>query len=235
MEDKCPKCGQVLITNTIKKELGQGSIFIPIGQVCPRCNWSKDLTGAGDLVPKPSPEGSQIRSMESLTRPAPARPKQEPIKAPPKQTDMNKIITVALALIVIIGIAWAFIPKGKEPVDKITLPVQTPAVTGTPVITATQALEVTATGKKIQVKIDRERGYLNPLQKDLRINPGDEVVWENDGTYSLILVSSEHLFEDKNLDGGKIQNYLFKKSGTFGFNIIVNKNTIAKGTIIVAP
>src|SRR3989304_9222978 len=99
MEDKCPNCGQVLITNTIKKELGQGSIFIPIGQVCPKCNWSKDLTGAGDIVPKPSSEGSQIKSMEpQVTRPAPAKPKHERAKAPPKQMAMNKFITGPPAL-----------------------------------------------------------------------------------------------------------------------------------------
>jgi plastocyanin len=143
--------------------------------------------------------------------------------------DTNKFITVALALTVMVGMAWAFMPKGKESVDKTTLPAVTPA------ITANQAPEVTPTGKKILVKIDRDRGYLKPLQKDLGINPGDEVIWENEGTYSLILVSSQHLFEDKILDNGKIQKYLFKKSGTYSFNVQVNNNTIAKGTITVTP
>jgi plastocyanin len=233
MEDKCPQCGQVLITNTIKKELGQGSIFIPIGQVCPKCSWNKDLTGAGDIVPKPSPEGSQIRSMESPTRPAPAKPKHEQVKA--KQMDMNKVITVALALIVIVGVAWAFIPKGEEPVDKTTLPVQTPTVTGTPVITATQAPEVTATGNIIKVRIDRDRGYINPSQKNLKIKAGDKVIWINDGSYSLTLISKDGLFENNLLNNEKEMNYTFKKAGTFNFDIKVIDTVKFSGTITSEP
>ncbi|MCZ7362840.1 MAG: hypothetical protein O8C58_05850 [Candidatus Methanoperedens sp.] len=236
MEDKCPNCGQVLITNTIKKELGQGSIFIPIGQVCPKCNWSKDLTGAGDIVPKPSSEGSQIKSMEpQVTRPAPAKPKHEPVKAAPKQMDMNKVITVALALIVIVGVAWAFIPKGEEPVDKTTLPVQTPTVTGTPVITATQAPEVTPTGNIIKVRIDRDRGYINPAQKNLKIKPGDKVIWINDGSYSLTLISKDGLFENNLLNNEKEMNYTFKKAGTFNFDIRVIDTVKFSGTITAEP
>ena len=53
MEDKCPKCGETLITRTIKKKIGLGSIDYPIAQTCPKCNWNKDLTGAGDIDAKP--------------------------------------------------------------------------------------------------------------------------------------------------------------------------------------
>jgi DNA-directed RNA polymerase subunit M/transcription elongation factor TFIIS len=53
MEDKCPKCGETLITRTIKKKIGLGSIEYPVAQTCPKCNWNKDLTGAGDVVAKP--------------------------------------------------------------------------------------------------------------------------------------------------------------------------------------
>ncbi len=53
MEDKCPKCGETLLTRTIKKKIGLGSIDYPIAQTCPKCNWNKDLTGAGDVVAKP--------------------------------------------------------------------------------------------------------------------------------------------------------------------------------------
>src|SRR5659263_11053 len=53
MEDKCPKCGETLLTRTITKKIGLGSIDYPIAQTCPKCNWNKDLTGAGDVVAKP--------------------------------------------------------------------------------------------------------------------------------------------------------------------------------------
>ncbi|HEY9245218.1 MAG TPA: hypothetical protein VIO11_00075, partial [Candidatus Methanoperedens sp.] len=52
MENKCPKCGNFLITKTIKKEMDHGTIEYPVSQMCPKCNWGKDLTGASEIIPK---------------------------------------------------------------------------------------------------------------------------------------------------------------------------------------
>src|SRR4030067_3340059 len=106
MADKCPNCGETLITRTIQKKLGLGSIDFPVAQICQKCNWSRDLTGAGDIVAKPpSPEeivAKREKKPEEKTRPFTGASKQ-------RGPDTNKIITIALALLVIAGIIWAFI------------------------------------------------------------------------------------------------------------------------------
>lgn len=116
MEDKCPNCGETLITMTIQKKLSLGSIDFPVAQICQKCNWSRDLTEAGDIVVKPPSE-----------KKVPEKPRPVPEKNNP---DMNKIITIALALLVIAGIIWAFIPKGTEQPGAIQ-PLPTPLVTET--------------------------------------------------------------------------------------------------------
>ncbi len=233
MVEKCPKCKETLITRTIEKELDQGSIFIPIAQVCPKCNWNKDLTGAGDIVAKPAvPEGNKTKFNETpVVKPIVPEPMKTQVKTSPKPMDMNKIITVALALIVIAGIAWAFIPKAEEQKNITPAPVQTPAVTPAPTITAIQVPEVTPTGNKIYIKLDRYRIFrgANP-----NIRPGDEIIWVNDGIDPVILASSNIPdFKDRPLDNGKQTSYIFKKPGTYNFYLKNNNNV--NSTIVVVP
>ncbi len=277
MADKCPKCGETLITRTIQKKMGLGSIDFPVAEICPKCNWNRDLTGAGDIAVKPpAPQESgeinenksgiagkvQEKQEQVQEKPGtppkhmPEKPKKIPEKsrpvpeklkpsiektrqreAPPvkRAPDMNKIITIALALLVIAGIIWAFLPKSSEkPVD--TKPAQTPAVTATGSAAVTSQLEATPTGIKKIVKIDRDRGYIDPGQKNLNIRLGDAIVWKNDGSYSLTLVSNEGLFEDKLLDNEKETiPYVFKKRGVYNFNIIVKGVKKYNGTVVVEP
>ena len=78
--------------------------------------------------------------------------------------------------------------------------------------------------------MESDRGFI-PITKT--INVGDEVVWTNEGTYTLILSSSDRLFEDYPMNIGKTNKYIFKKIGTFNFSIKGKENL--KGTIIVEP
>lgn len=232
MADKCPKCGETLITRTIQKKLGHGSIDFPVAQICPKCNWSRDLTGAGDIVVKPpSPEEERPKQViEKIKSPASASAKRVP--------DTNKIITIILALLVIAGIVWAFLPKGAEQpagIQPALSPAATPKITATTAATAASISEVTPTGNTIKVKINRDRGFINLNQKNLNIKPGDEVIWVNDDTYSLTLVSKEGLFEDKLLDNDKQISYIFKKIGTYNFDIVVLGVKKFSGTVVVEP
>ncbi len=241
MVDKCPKCKETLTTRTIKKELGQGNILIPIAEICPKCNWSKDLTGAGDIVAKPSVmEEAETKVKETpIVKSAHVEPtsKPSPAKGPSKPMDLNRFLSVGLVIIVLLGIAWAFYPKAKEnPVTTIPEPSATPVITVTPVITEQVPVsEVTPTGKKVQVKIDRDRGFVDASQKNLIIKLGDEIVWTNDDSYRVTLISKEGLFEDAVIDYGYRKNYVFKKEGTFNFNLKVGDVIKFNGTVVVEP
>ncbi len=232
MQDKCPKCGEQLITQTIKKELGHGSIDYPVSQTCPKCNWSKDLTGAGDIVSKPFiPD--EMKKEEVKIPPAP--PKAAPAKAPSKPVpsqNINKIITIALAILVLGGIVWAFFPSSAPEQVESPKPTATATVTQTPVQTVTSTLiaEVTPTGKSIQVFLDSQRGFIR--NKEITIKPGDEIVWRNTGIDSLTLFSSDGLFDAQLLANDKEYRYTFKKTGTYSFNL---KDKNLKGTITVEP
>ncbi len=268
MVDKCPKCGETLITRSIQKKLGLGSIELPVARICPKCNWSKDLTGAGDIVAKPPATGVTEAGMGKKSEGAPVKPVHSPEKARPLQErqgkaqekpksepgqpkpqaaetapsspDMNRIITIVLALLVIAGIIWTFLPKG-EVTPKDSMPESTPTTTPAPALAATAIETVKATpettpsGTHIKVNIDRDRGYYVPAQKDLIIKPGDDVVWENVGSYPLTFISRDGLFDDKFLDYKKISNYTFKKTGTFVFDIKVNDVKKFNGTVTVQP
>ncbi len=233
MQDKCPKCGEQLITQTIKKELGHGSIDYPVSQTCPKCNWSKDLTGAGDIVSKPFiPD--KMKKEEVKIQPAP--PKAAPAKAPSKPVpspDINKTITIALAILVLGGIVWAFFPSSApEQVESPkTTAVPTVTVTQVQTPTATTAIEVTPTGKSIPVFLDRLRGFIR--NKEATIKAGDEVIWRNTGTETVVLVSSDGLFDSKILANDKEYRYIFKKPGTYNFYL--KENTNLNGAIIVEP
>ncbi len=257
MVDKCPKCGETLITRTIQKKLGPGSIDFPVAEICSKCNWSRDLTGAGDIVAKPlSPEaGAKLEKKPEVVRQAPEEPKhvQErttPAFEKPKQVlektrqrhyaskqrvpDMNKVITIALAFIVIAGIVWAFMPKGIE-LPGVIQPTPTPEVTTSATVTVTPAPQATQTGKNITVKIDRDRGFYFPAQSNLKIKAGDGVVWVNDGSYPLTLISRDGLFDDKLLDNDKRTTHIFKNTGTFTFDIVVMGVKKFNGTVTVEP
>lgn len=255
MVDKCPKCGETLVTRTIQKNIGHGIIDFPVADICPKCNWSRDLTGAGDIIAKPlTPEaGAKLEKKSEVVRQAPEKPKQiqensrhDPDKTRPalektrqrpsaskqRVPDMNRVITLALAFLVIVGIVWAFIPKGPGESGDIQ-PTTTPEVTTSVTVTANPAPQVTHTGKNITVKIDRDRGFLALAQSNLKIKAGDGVVWINDGSYSLTLISKDGLFEDKLLDNDKRTTHIFKNTGSFSFDIEVRGVKKFSGTVTV--
>jgi len=99
-------------------------------------------------------------------------------------------------------------------------PVQTVPITNTAPIS-----------QVIIVKLDYSRGFFNLMQGTLKIKAGDEVIWTNDGTYPVTIVSVDNLFEPKFLDNGKRTSYIFKKPATYNFYLNENKN--ATGAIIV--
>ncbi len=235
MQDKCPKCGETLITRTIKKQLGYGSVDYPYAQECPKCHWSKDLTGAGDILYKtPAPE-PQKEVIKPTAPPKAASRKAVPAGVQPKpkpSTDINKIITIVLAIIVIGGIVWAFYPSSQKPASA-PAPTATPTVMPTSVQTtaATPVQEITPTGVSAGIKLDRYRGFFSLENGTLKIKPGDNVIWTNDGTETLTLVSSDGLFENRILGYGKRTNYTFLKPGTYNFYL--KENSSLSGTIIV--
>lgn len=243
MQDKCPKCGEPLVTKTIKKELAMGSIDYPISQTCPKCNWSKDLTGAGDILPKHVTVASgEIKKEEVKTQPAP--PKTAPPKMQPKpepSSNINKIITVALAILVLGGLAWAFFlyPDTQKQGGNIPTPTPTPVITQTQAQTpaVTTIPEVTPTGNKTLVKLDSRRGFIPNKQT---IKPGDELIWENGEAETVTLVSNDGLYissdgryDNQTLAYGKKTAYIFKKPGTYSFYL--KGNTNLNGTITAEP
>lgn len=259
MADKCPKCGESLITRTIQKKMGLGSIDFPVAEICPKCNWNRDLTGAGDIVAKPPEPGTVKEKKPVISGKVQEKPIQVPEKIRPvpekpepgmKMTgskdavshkrvpDMNKIMTIALVLIIMAAVIWAFTSKAPAQ-PSVVMPAPTP--TSTPIITSSATVSPTTipggthTGNNITVKIDRDRGYINSTQQNLKINPGDGIIWKNDGSYSLILVSNDGLFEDKLLNNEKITNYIFKNTGTYSFTIIVKGVKKFNGTVVVEP
>ena len=238
MEDKCPKCGETLLTRTIKKKIGLGSIDYPIAQTCPKCNWNKDLTGAGDIVAKPVMQdaGEAKKEEKKAANNIPGKTigfdwhLSKPAASP---SSINSLILIVLAILVVGAIAWVFfINPAEEKQASTPVATPTPIITRTPVQTpaTTVVPEVTASGKQISVKLETNRGF---TPKSVTIKAGDEVIWTNDGTYTVTLVSSDGLFEEKFLNNAKRTNYTFKKTGTFSFYLKDDKNLT--GTIIVEP
>ncbi len=216
MEEKCPKCGEPLITKTIRKELGTGSIEYPVAQVCPNCGWSRDLTGAGEIVSKPL--------MAKELKPAPPKAPKMPKPAPTaKPLDFNKIITVVLALLVLGGLVWAFYPTAPKQVEKAA-PTPAPTITQTAIQTPapTPTPEVTPTGKRILVKLDSRRGFITDVNK---INLGDEIIWVNDGKDLVTLIGSDIPdFGTRTLNYDKRTSNVFKKPGAYNFYLKENAN-----------
>ena len=234
MQDKCPNCGETLSTRTIKKELGPGSIDYPVAQVCPKCNWSKDLTGAGDIVSKPVIATGEVKKEKVKPHVVASAPPKKQSGSSEPSFNINKLVTTVLAIIVLGALAWAFYPAAQPAqVDNTPAPTATPAITqnpaATPTITSTAAPEATATGVKILVKLDSRRGFIPDTKT---IKPGDEIIFRNTGSETVTLVSNDGLFEDKLLAYDKEYRSIFGKSGTFSFQL---KNTDLKGTIVVEP
>jgi plastocyanin len=234
MENKCPKCGNFLITRTIKKELSNGSIECPVSQMCPKCDWSKDLTGAGEIRSVAVPADDLKKEELPLFRPG---------KTQPEAPGSNKIIIAVLSVLVFAVIGMSFLQSGPKQSPEIptrsTLPAPTPTPGVTPVATtlavagitpAPEIKEASATGKKVLVKLDYQRGLLPAMQK---IKPGDEIVWENIDIETVTLASSDGLFNARKIFYYDNMNYTFKRSGTYGFYLNENKNL--NGTIVVGP
>jgi plastocyanin len=240
MLDKCPNCGEPLVTKTIKKKLATGSIDYPISQTCPKCNWSKDLTGASDIVSKPVTEIPPAAKKEEVKIQL-APPKAEPPKAQPMlgpSTDINKIIIVVLAILVLGGLAWAFFLHPGAPTKQVENPKPTVTATvtqttvQTPIVTVTTIPEVTPTGNKTLVELDIRRGFVR--NGEITIKPGDEIIWTNTGTDTLTLVSSDGLFDAQILAYDKEYRYTFLKSSGI-YNFYLKENTNLNGTIVVEP
>jgi len=239
MEDKCPKCGETLLTKTIQKKIGSGSIDYPIAQTCPKCKWSKDLTGAGDIAAKPvMADAGAARKEEAKTEiKTDIKTKVQtvaPSKPAPSSGGINAIIPIVLTILVLGAIAWVFFINPAQKEQAVTTPmptpVPTPVVTQTPVRTlaSAPAPEVAASGKQFFMRLETNRGF-NPTNRTIK--PGDEIVWTNDGTYSVTLISSESLFDEKILNNAKRTNYTFLKTGTFSFYLKEDKSLT--GTIVV--
>jgi len=240
MEDKCPICDENLVTRTIKKKIGLGSIDYPIAQKCSKCNWSKDLTGAGDIKSKPVMQDageaqkeekkvgikSEIKPIVSIL------PSSKPAQSSP--TTINSMIPIVLAMLVVAAIAWVFFmnPTEEKQLDNLPVAIPPPIINQTPVLTPATTIipEVTVSGKKVPIKLDSDRGFAS---KNNTIKLGDEVVWINEGTYTLTLVSSEDIFPEKSMNMGKENRFIFIKSGTYNFYIKEKENL--NGTIIVEP
>ncbi|MDP2846136.1 MAG: hypothetical protein Q8N79_08730, partial [Candidatus Methanoperedens sp.] len=163
----------------------------------------------------------------------PAPPKTAPPKMQPKpepSSNINKIITIALAILVLGGIVWAFYPTGQKQVEITLKPTATPEITRTPVQTiSTPTPEVTPTGNKTRVKLDSRRGFI-PNTKTIKL--GDEIIWENSEAETVTLVSNNELFAEQILPYGRRANHTFKKTGTYSFNL---KGKDLAGTITVEP
>jgi len=233
MEDKCPKCGETLLTKTIQKKIGSGSIDYPIAQTCPKCKWSKDLTGAGDIVAKPvMADAGATRKEEAKTEIKTKVQTAAPLKPAPATGGINKLIPIVLAILVLGAIAWVFFinPAQKEQNVTPLTPVSTPLVTPVPTPTSTPAPEFTPSGIQLPLNLETNKGF---TPKTRTIKPGDGIVWTNEGTYAVTLVSSEGLFEDKFLNNAKRTNYTFLKTGTFSFYLKHDKSLT--GTIVVQP
>jgi plastocyanin len=242
MEERCPKCGEPLITKTIKKELGLGSIDYPVARVCPKCNWNMDLTGAKDIKPPVTPVIEDVKKVEvkpSVAAKPPVMP--APPKAQPEAGTggFNKVLTIGLAILVIGGLIWAFFlyPAAPKSLTSTSAPSPTPtpapAITTTaapPVVTGTQVPEITPTGNKTYITLDRYRIFRGA---SLNLRTGDEVIWSNEGL-DLITVASDDMpgFTEKVLDNGRQTSpYMFKESGTYTYYVKNNKNV--NGTIKV--
>jgi plastocyanin len=133
----------------------------------------------------------------------------------------------SIFLITILGLAVLFSGcTGKQ--EGTQTPTPTPTVTAAPIVTVTPVLEATPTGNKTLVRLDSNRGF---VPKNLTINAGDEIVWDNYYADTVTLASNDRLFGAQILAYHQQYRYLFNKSGTYSFYLEQNKDL--NGTIIV--
>lgn len=235
METKCPNCGEILQTKSIQKKIGLGSIDYPIAQICPKCHYKKDLTGAGQIIAKPVfMEEHDVKKAETGIEMKPSAPTEVPQKPQGSSTGINSLIPILLAILVVGAIAWVFFinPTEDEPIEIPSTETATPPPTVTslpPANTSTPAApEATASGRKVAVSVQSDRGF-TPSAKTIKI--GDEVIWTNEGTYMLTLSSSDGLFEDFPMNMGKTKRYVFTRTGTYNFSLKGKENL--EGMVIV--
>ncbi len=229
MEDLCPDCGKPLTTKTITKKMSQGVIEYPIAQICQKCGWNRDLTGAGDIISEP------VIKSESETKPGkPLNPiAQTGIRkeSEPSST-MNFVVVLALIGLVIGGFAFAFFSQGTERplfVQNSTHGINQKSINAT-AETPVPEYTVVPTGKKWPVLLDYSRGFVR--NNDLTIKLGDEVVWDNINKVPVTLVSKDDLFENILLDYGKHTSFMIKKPGVYVFYIEKNRNLTGTITVI---
>ncbi|VVB88291.1 Uncharacterised protein [uncultured archaeon] len=133
----------------------------------------------------------------------------------------------SIILITVIGLAVLLSGCTEKPVGTPTpVPAVTATTTATPVITAVP--EATPTGISELVGLNNRRGFIPDNQT---INPGDEIVWENEEVDAVTLVSKEGVFDAQFLTYQKQYRYVFKRPGTYSFYFEENNSLI--GTIIV--
>ncbi len=192
--------GYFIILN-IKNRSGNGSDVIPVEQASPECSESKDPAGAGEIPKVPI-----------------------------------KLISVALAIIILLGIAWTFYPGAREQPLDIQPGGQTyedpgmPSDLETPVVAETIVPEITPTGNRTLILLDRYR-ILRGVSPGIKV--GDEVIWVNEGKYPITVVSDDIPgFTEKFLGvGKKTTPYMFTSPGTYSYYLKDNKNV--NGTIRV--
>ena len=233
MDELCPDCRKPLTTRIIRKKMGHGVIEYPIAKICQKCGWNRDLTGAGDIISKP------IIKIESETNSGnPIKPiAQKGTKNESESTSpMNQVIVMALIILVIGGLAYAFVSQ----VSEIDLFVQnsTPGINQNSINASINATvdapvpedAVVPTGKKWPVLLDYSRGFVR--NNDLTIKLGDEVVWDNINTVPVTLVSKDGLFENIPLDYGKHASFMIKNPGVYVFYLEKNRNQTGTITVI---
>ncbi|MFZ3385418.1 MAG: DUF1616 domain-containing protein [Candidatus Methanoperedens sp.] len=104
------------------------------------------------------------------------------------------------------------------------------------VIPSNNSVQIMPTSKEITFKLDSQRGIIPFNQpkisgNTIEIDPGDKVIWFNDGKIALTLLSDNPKFEAIFLDYYKRASYLFTEPGTYNFYLKNNKNF--NSTIIV--
>jgi hypothetical protein len=227
MDELCPNCKKPLTTKTIIKKMSQGVIEYPVAKICPKCRWNRDLTGAGDIISEPV-----LKRERDIKHGKPLKPIAQTGKESESSSSMNLFIVLALIVLVIGGLAFAFLTQ--VPVKSLFIQNSTPginqksinATAETPVPEDT----VVPTGKKWPVLLDYSRGFLR--NNDLTIKLGDEVVWDNINTVPVTLVSKDDLFENILLDYGKQASFIIKKPGVYVFYLEKNRNMTGTITVI---
>jgi plastocyanin len=200
------------------------------------------MTGAKDIKPPVTPVIEDVKKAEvkpSVVAKPPVMPSSPKVQPTAGTAGFNKVLTIGLAILVIGGLIWAFFlyPAAPKQLTSTSTssptPTPAPAITATatiPVVTGTRVPEITPTGNKTYITLDRYRIFRGA---SLNLRTGDEVIWSNEGL-DPITVTSDDIpgFTEKVLDNGRQTSpYMFKSSGTYTYYLKNNKNI--NGTIKV--